>query len=567
MKKLYIKITFLFFIFYLGSCESSLEKFPLDQPSDATFFSNEDELNLAVNGAYTDIWWNEGRASLSVFLDGVTDLGFLRSNYYGGLQTISLGEHTTETGTFYNTWKHMYNGISKCNNLLNNMDKAKDVVPEANYNLIEAQALFLRSYYYSWLISLYGDVPWITTLQTLEESKIPRDPKSVIITNLFSDLDKAAGILPEEWSGSDQGRATKGAAMALKARIAIEHNMWEEAAAAAKAVMDMNTYALFPDYEKLFTYEGQRSQEVIFDMPFLIGFQDARLPRYQSTRNTGAWSTIVPSQVMIDSYECTDGKLISESPLYDPKNPFKNRDPRMFGSIITPQSVWAGFVFETHKDSTETFRVESDGSMTRVANQDATNPFASYTGYCWKKYTSEADLPGNIDHSELNEILIRYAEVLLIYAEAKIELNQIDASVLEAINLVRARGYGVDAGDTGNYPAISTTDQNELRTIIRRERKIELANEGFRLKDIRRWEIAEFVMPGPLFGRPNKPYSYDNLTSAPTFDQFGHPSYGTDADFYRVVHVRTFNPDRDYLWPIPQRDVDINDQLVQNPNY
>jgi len=267
---------------------------------------------------------------------------------------------------------------------------------------------------------------------------------------------------------------------------------------------------------------------------------------------------------MLDSYECVDGLPIDESPLYDPAQPFENRDPRLDASIIRPQSVFATYVFETHPDSTQTWQIV-DGEAKRVDNLDVLNPFATFTGYLWRKYTSEVDLPTNRSNSELNFILMRYAEVLLNYAEAKIELGQIDNSVLEAINEVRARAYGVSPAATSDYPAIATTDQAELRTIIRRERKVELADEGFRLLDIRRWGIAEHVMPGTLVGRPKG--AYVDLTSVPEINQYGHPVYDGAQDAYRSVDQRVFVPNKDYLWPIPQKDIDVNDQLEQNPNY
>ena len=174
-------------------------------------------------------------------------------------------------------------------------------------------------------------------------------------------------------------------------------------------------------------------------------------------------------------------------------------------------------------------------------------------------------MPGNVDTGELNWILMRYAEVLLIYAEAKIELGQIDATVLDAINQVRARAYGVDASATADYPAITTTDQAELRKIIRRERQIELAHEGFRMTDIHRWNIAQFVMQGTLVGRPLGAYS--EMTFVPEIDEHGHPHYDGAESLYRAVDQRVFDPAKDNLWPIPQKDVDVNPNLDQNPNY
>ena len=548
----------------LIACEDALETQVLDAPSDNNFFTNQTELELAINGAYRDLYWMTAGGTYPMALDNATDLGFLRTDF-SGLQTFSRGAHSSATDAFAETWERMYSGINRSNNLLTNMERAQEVVSEEFYQRIQAEARFLRSYYYFWLIQLYGDVPYVTEIpETLDEAQVPRTPRSEVVDNLLADLDVAAGILPQSWGGSDEGRATSGAALALKARVALMNERYEVAAQAAQAVMDLGIYSLYPDYANLFTYAGQRSEEVIFDVPFLVGIMDTAVPREQGPRNTSCWSRLVPSQFIIDSYECTDGLPIDASPLYDPANPFANRDPRLDASIIRPQTLFATYVFETHPDSVETWQI-INGNAQRVANQDVLNPFASFTGYLWRKYTSEADLPDNRSNSELNFILMRYAEVLLTYAEAKIELGQTDASVLDAINAVRARAYGVDPTATAEYPAITTTDQNELRTIIRRERKVELADEGFRLLDIWRWRIAEHVMPGTLVGRPKG--AYVDLNVVPEIDEFGHPNYGAAQDLYRSVDQRVFEPSKDYLWPIPQKDIDVNEQLEQNPNY
>ena len=150
--------------------------------------------------------------------------------------------------------------------------------------------------------------------------------------------------------------------------------------------------------------------------------------------------------------------------------------------------------------------------------------------------------------------------MLLNYAEAKIELNEIDQSCLDAINAIRRRPSVL-------MPLIAAgKGQEEMRKIIRRERKVELAMEGLRLQDIRRWQIADKAMDGPLYGRPQKPYSYKDQ-GTPVFDDNGIPDYSSYADKLRVIEVRSFNADRDYLWPIPQSEIDVNDQLEQNPGY
>jgi len=334
---------------------------------------------------------------------------------------------------------------------------------------------------------------------------------------------------------------------------------------ASQAVMDLNAYSLYDDYEELFQYEGIRCSEVIFDLPYLQGIVVHGYPQRAGSRMVGSFSAIVPSQFMVDSYLASDGKPIDKSEVYDPAEPFKNRDPRLAASLVIPQSVLAGFVFETHPDSNRTWRVEDGVKIERVTNLDVTNPFATFTGYLWRKYSSPIDYPLRNRASELNFILMRYAEVLLTYAEAKIENNDIDQSVLDAMNKIRARAYGADFTDTGSYPEVALTGQEELRRILRNERKVELADEGFRLYDIRRWEIADVVMDGPLVGRPVR--SYQEIPAPPVIDEeTGHPMYGETLPLYRQVIQRTFRA-RDWLYPIPQSEINVNRSIIQNTGY
>ncbi|MCC5928638.1 MAG: RagB/SusD family nutrient uptake outer membrane protein [Cyclobacteriaceae bacterium] len=564
MKNRLIKIFTIILAFSISSCEDVLDRVPLDAPSDLTFFSNQQELELAINGVYQNLYLMSAGATAQNILDNATDLGWQRALLFG-IEALTLGAHNAETGLFASFWQHQYRGVNRSNNLLQNMHRARAVVSESFYNRIEAEAKFLRAYHYFWLIQMYGDVPYVTEIpSSIAEGIVPRTPKSTIVDNLFTDLDFAAANLPDSWGGANEGRATRGAALALKSRIALMNNRYNEAIQAAQQVMQSNVYDLYPDYGDLFIYEGERSQEVILDLPFLIGVIVNAVPREQGPRNIGGFSRLAPSQYMIDSYECVDGLTIDKSPLYDPSNPFANRDPRLHASVILPQTMFGTYVFETTPDSTVTTRIVG-GVASRVNNQDVTNPFATFTGYLWRKGTSEADVPDNRALSQLNYILIRYAEVLLNYAEAKIESGQIDNTVLTALNRIRARAYGVDVAQTELYPAITTTDQAELRTILRRERKIELANEGFRFLDLYRWGIAEHVLNGPLVGRPLR--SHSTMTFVPTIDQYGQPRYDGGLQNYRQVLQMRFDAPKDYLWPIPQRELDINSELVQNPNY
>jgi len=540
------------------SCKKGfLDKLPLDSPSDATFFSNKDELQMAINGAYTGLWWESSGVPYRMYIEATTDIAWSRGDY-ANVQTVQSGQFTADAAIFSNTWTSMYSGISKCNNILQNMGRAKDVVSAEYFSQVQAQALFLRSDYYFYLVELYGDVPWVTTILPLDSAFLAKTPKQEIVQHLYDDLDFAAANLPESWSGSDAGRATKGAALTLKARLALDESDYQVAADAAKAVMDLNIYTINDSYKDLFHYAGAASKEIILKLPYLTGLRTNIIPQIEGPRTGPAYSILVPTQMLVDMYQCTDGKPIDESPLYDPLHPFDNRDPRLDQSIIRPGVWFNNYLFQTHPDSIQTYQ-NKGGNIVRVGNLEVTNAYATFTGYLWLKYLDEADLPLNVTSSQINFILMRYAEVLLTYAEAKIELNQIDQSVIDAINLVRGRA-------SVNMPLVTLgMSQEDLRGIVRYERTIELADEGFRLFDIRRWKYAEHVLPGNVYGRRTKSHWYDSVT--PQIDQYGHSNYPNADALFKIISVNTFDPAKNYLWPIPQKEIDVNKNLEQNPGY
>lgn len=550
---------FLFLFVFAGvSCNKEyLNKLPLDSPSSGNFFSNQDELQLAINGAYTGLWWMGSNVPYQMFLDATTDIAWSRGNY-SDVQTVQAGNFTPQEPIFSSTWSHMYAGISKCNNILQNMHRAEQVVTPNFYSSIKAQALFLRSYYYYYLIELYDDVPWVTSMLSLDSAELPKTPKEQIAEHLYTDLDSAAANLPITWGGSDAGRATKGAALTLKARIALDDGDYQTAAQAAKSVIELGVYSIDPNYEELFHYAGEGSNEIILNLPFLSGVQVNSIPQLEGPRFAPGYSILVPTQRLVDLYECTDGKPIDESPEYDPSHPFRNRDPRLDQSIIRPGSWFDNFLFQTNPDSTQTYQVVG-GDTVRVQNLEVTNPYATFTGYLWRKYLDSTDIPQNVTSSQQDFILMRYAEVLLTYAEAKIELNEIDQSVIDAINQVRTR-------PSVHMPPVSLSmSQEELREIVRYERTVEFADEGFRLFDIRRWKYAEHVLPGNVYGRRTKAHWFDPVV--PQIDQWQNVTYPDANTLFKIISVNTFDPSKNYLWPIPQTEIDVDHNLKQNPGY
>lgn len=543
----------------LTACqEDYLEKHPLSGPSAASFYTNADELRMGLFGCYRSLNFkvNGEPRPWVVILDVSSDIAWNRSN--SDMQHIGNGSHDSETKAIQQFWTGFYDGIGRCNFLLDNIDNLKEVISAEVYAQTKAEARFIRALNYHYLTELFGAVPLVTKTVALNETQAPRTPKEDIVDFIISEIQAAAEDLPESYGDDDyHGRATKGAALAILARTALYIKKWELAASSAKAVIDAGTYELHDDFRELFMYEGQTSPEIILSLQYLEGVITQSTPNFFGSRMAGGVSNEVPVQSMVDSYECTDGLPIDESLLFDPEHPFEKRDPRLAATIVLPGSVYFNYQFETHPDSLKVWNYNTDPAV-RVSNKDATSPYATYSGYLWRKYTDILDKDDD-SHSEMNLILIRYAEVLLTYAEAKIEAGQIDASVYDAINQVRQRP-GID------MPPIQTgKTQAELRSIVRKERKYELAVEGYRLFDIRRWKIAEEVMQGPLLGRIPTEF----LSEAPEIDENGTADYSNvgNRSQMRLIENRTFNPGRDYLWPIPNIDILTNKELEQNPGY
>lgn len=557
------------------SCNKDyLNRFPESDPNSATYYTTADQLTLAINAAYNNLSYQQDGFPYQMQLEGTSDLVWQRPTT--DAQTIGLGQHTSNTTMIRTIWTQSYIGIGRCNALLENMIKAKSVTTAAQYSRIEGEAKFLRAYYYGTLISLYGDVPLVVKSIPAEESYLARTPKAEVLNAIFSDLDSAAAKLPLSYTGTDIGRATKTSALAFKSRIALYNAKWDVAAAASKAVIDLGYHALYPNYRNLFMYVGENSRESILAFDYKLTIRTNAAPQNNQARNSSGFSGLIPTRALADSYECTDGLTIDKSTLYSTADPFKNRDPRMRQTLLGDGDTWFGaggitFNMTFHPDSTTCSRYTP--TFAKIPNLEVTNAFSTYSGFIMKKYLDPQDMAVP-NQSELAFMLIRYAEVLLNYAEAKIELNQIDASVLNAINLVRARGYGVAATQTTLYPAIKTTNQTELRAIVRRERKIELAGEGLRVFDIRRWNIAEKVMNGILFGKAMNKAIYYSLPK-PTLDENSSPDYTSFTSLLSVVgnfkimdNPRVFKS-HNLLWPIPQAELDVNKNpgFKQNPGY
>ena len=556
MKSKLSYVIFIGIIFFSMGCKKDLlEKLPLDSPSSASFFNNQTEVEMGIMGCYqrlVDRISLKGAMPWIVTLDCTTDINWNRDA--SPIGSLGNGTAASDNPTARNAWADFYAVIARTNFLLDNIKNAEGSVAADYLSQVIAEARFIRAYSYFYLTGFFGDVPLITKGISLAEATMPRTSKAEITAWILKELDEAAPDLPLSYPGHS-GRATNVAALFLKAYTALCDGQWSVASQASKAAIDLGHYGLHPDYAELFTYDGENSKERIFTMQYLRGVDEHIILRQFGSRLSAGVSNEVPTQSMVDSYECTDGLTIDDSPLYDPLKPYANRDPRLNMTIAVPGTIYLGIQFETHPDSLKVWNYNVNPAR-RINNTDATNAFATFTSYLWRKWTDPRDL-GYTQENEGDIILMRYAELLLIYAEAKIEANDIDNSVYEALNAVRNRVGMPDV------PPGST--QEYLRSVVRRERKVELAMEGRRLFDIRRWRIVEAVMNGPRYGNSKTTF----LVSPPEIDENTTPDYSNipNKGILRVIETMVFNPERDYLWPIHPVELQTNTALTQNPNW
>lgn len=524
MKKLHTLILALFIISLSGCDKDLLDLYPGDKITEGSFWKTEADANLALTACYPYL----GAPDL-IFHDCMADNAFSQFPW-DGFQEFGNGTQDADSGLPGWTWEGAYKGIRTCNDFLANVDKV-DAVESLKIRM-KAECRFLRASLYSDLINFFGAVPLITEPQYLDmDYLVARTPKTEVLSFIVSELTDCASILPASYSGSDVGRITKWAATSLKARVLLYNEQYAEAATAAKDVIDNGGFSLYDNFGDLFGYQAENSSETILAHQYISNEHDSWHFVAHAPASFGGWSSVCPLIDLVDTYECIDGQSIASSPLYDAANPYDNRDPRLAHTIILPGADFAGATIDSHP--------ESESSDAAGKNN------ASYTGFHLRKHilAEDVDIPWN---TGCDFMLIRLAEVKLIYAEAKIESNEIDASVLEQINDIRERAYN---GTGIPYPVVSTTNQSELRQILRNERRVELAFEGFRYNDIRRWKIAEDVRTGDSFG-------------------MRYVDGGGNNQQVPVEKGRLFNPNRDYLWPIPSSEMELNPNLApNNPGY
>lgn len=521
-------------------------------------FTSCNELDLAPTNKFTDLnyWTSDAKASavLSKAYNQMMSSEYffaderLSDNLYEGRgstneKQITSGLANAALGRFSEDWKRCYEGIKTCHTLLENIDRVPDM--EVNLNSrMKAEARFIRAYLYFRLANHYGDVPLFDhALTVAEANSIARSPKADVIDFVRTELNEIASALPtkQEYADGDNGRITKGAAMTLLARTYLYDNDWTNVASICEKIMngEYGEYALYPDYKDLFSPDHEYNSEVILDMGYKLNLRTwAELYDAIPLSVGGRVNSFAPTQELVDDYLMKNGRAINEAGSgYNEDDPYINRDPRFDATI-----VYHGYQWTNGSGVTSTIYIKPGSSAdAEAANLDeyaGVGQNSTGTGYYIRKYfdpTAPAGLA-----SGLNIMLMRYADVLLMYAEAKTELGQMNAEVWnKTIRPLRVRAGFTDTSAL-DYPAAGN-----MQTIVRRERRCELAIEGLRLYDIRRWKTIETVMNG----RPHGAKFAEGNTK------------------YIELDERKFDSTRDYLFAIPQSQRDINKNLTQNPGY
>lgn len=522
MKKAYLFFT----LILIGTSCSDLDIAPLDSESELTYWQTKEDATTFLNSMYADLM----SADSYLFLNALSDDAYSKANE--DVRNIANGNYDPSNGAIRSEWAGRYAGIRRANIFLGNLDRVTGLT-ETDRNTLTAQARFIRAWHYFYLTQLFGDVPLITEEIPIEESlALTRTDKATVDNFISAELQYAIDNLPAAYPAAETGRITKGAAIAFKSRFHLYNGQNDQAAQLASSLFGQ--YSLYPDYAGLFKIENENNDEVILDLQYVPVNREHSIQYYLIPPSEGGYANFSPFQELVDTYTMSNGLPITDPASgYDPANPYANRDPRLAANVIFDEYPFTRF----------------DGSQTTIDTSPGASPnginFSSNstpTGYYVAKFYDPSARA--IVNSGLNLILIRYAEVLLNYAEAKINSgNFTEDDWNNTIKAIRER-----AGLTGTALDFPGTDPALLTQTVRDERRRELAFEaGHRFFDIRRWRIAEDVLNGWQHGIKTDQSPEDN-------------------GFARV-DFRTFDPARHYLWPIPQSERDLNKSLSQNGNW
>ena len=517
------KLLLVFGLILSVSCQETLDLKPIDTGSVDGFFTSTTDLIAGVNGIYdtwTGSWWGGAFIHVQPHFEAATENAIICCAWEYQYKRIAQGTMNSATGGVIRwKWDYGYRSIFRINSILEVIasGSVEDLKPEVKAKL-EGELRFLRGYVYHELTFLYGDVPLVlNTLTPGEAREITRTPRAQVEEAMYQDIEFAINNLDEEPFQGEFGRPTKVAALTLKGRAQLFRNDFAGAASTLKQVVDMEggSVALDPDYESLFRGANEQSPEIIFSLQYVdneVGagegnFLGAHYGPNQLAGTTASqgqgWGAFRFTQFLVDDYWMSDGLPFDQSPLYNPDEPFANRDPRFAGTFF-----FAGEVYRGTTLTEGNFFSNGAEKDIKIASRK------------WKNETSNNSFSANGGE---DFVLMRYADVLLMYAEAVNETQGPNAEVYEAMNKIRDRVQMPQVA-----PGLS---KEQMRDEIKHERKVEFFMEGTRYYDLLRWRDAETVL------------------------------------LQVTAESRSFNVNTHYLWPIPQFAIDQSPNLTQNPGY
>ena len=444
-----MRLTIILVLFQLSGCEAILDKEPIAILDAGSFFQTENDAVQSINAAYNPLLFNNANNNfLWAFAEVTGDAAIPGGDgSRPGIVEMETFSYTPRTEELNSYWKLQFKGITQCNLVLDNIVKVN--MSEGSKNQIIGEALFLRSYYYFLLTQVFGDVPLYLKVTPPDQLKIKKSSKADIYKQISSDCDKAANLLPLSHNGSNTGRATKGAALALAAKVSLYVNDYNKVLEYTSKIKALNTYKLVKDYRENFMKLSQNNTESVWEI------QHTNLELGVGNFINQWWASI----------KFLGYGFAEVTPLY--VSVFEPNDPRLKFTVAMNNDPYFGLIYK--------------------------NSFSSTTYSPRKFLQPNSELTQKAD-GDINYPAIRYAEVLLWEAEALIELGRMQEA-LAPLETVRARARAQTAV-SGALPAITSTNQVTLRQAVRRERQTELGFELHRFFDLVRWGIAAESLPG-----------------------------------------------------------------------
>ena len=498
-------------LFSSGCDKDFLQKNSLTALSAESFWKTEKDVQLGINGIY-DVLQDRimysgslnGDSGLPMY-DGLSDNLFNNWKYEGTGNFVE-GRLDPSAAWFYNIWASAYRGISRCNLAIEKIPNIPaNAIPEARRKIFLAQAKFLRALFYSNLAIYFEDVPLILTPQLLEDAFVGKNSYNEVRDAVIKDLTEAIVDLPNSYPAAEAGYATKGAALGLLARFQLYNKNYAAVLSATEQMQSLG-YGLAANYATLFTPAGETSNEIVFAVKF-TQTQSNNGELFSATFAAQPKINVNPMRNLVNDYYCIDGRPITSSPLYNPANIKLNRDPRMTASIYFSGDIFMLDLNRAFTGATPT----TFGQRKYIRNAPSSTGIAVFN-------------PGAQDF-----YVIRYADVLLMRAEALAELGR-PAEAYAFVNQVRDR-VKMPRVEAVEGPGLS---KEQMLEVIYHERRVELAFEGLRFFDLKRWgKVQE---------------AYQRATN----DRVGG-------------YTPVYQGRKSEVFPIPQRDIDANSSLVQNP--